>query len=104
MRRRLGGTLDYRATTAQWHADRSSRRPKSGKLAVDTRLRNYVLVRLAGLIAAPDGRAVSGPAVAWKVRRHGRRQDRRWASACGPEQISRRLEVDFLEDKTMHQP
>ena len=24
-----GGNLDYRATTAQWHADRSARRPKT---------------------------------------------------------------------------
>ena len=28
------GGLDYRATTAQWHADRSARRPKPAKLAV----------------------------------------------------------------------
>jgi Helix-turn-helix domain len=27
------GGLDYRATTAQWHADRSARRPKPAKLA-----------------------------------------------------------------------
>jgi len=27
------GGLEYRATTAQWHADRSARRPKSSKLA-----------------------------------------------------------------------
>lgn len=69
-----GGTLDYRATTAQWHADRSARRPKSGKLAVDTRLRDYVQARLAGLIATPDGTAIGGPAVAWKGRRDGRRR------------------------------
>jgi IS30 family transposase len=96
-----GGTLDYRATTAQWHADRSARRPKPGKLAVDKRLRDYVQGRLAGLIATPDGTAIGGPAVPWKGRRHGRRQDRRWALAWSPEQISRRLEVDFPEDKTM---
>ena len=28
-----GGGLEYRATTAQWHADRSLRRPKPAKLA-----------------------------------------------------------------------
>jgi len=28
-----GGDLDYRATTAQWHADRRARRPKLAKLA-----------------------------------------------------------------------
>jgi hypothetical protein len=30
-----GGYLDYRALTAQWHADRRARRPKSAKLAVN---------------------------------------------------------------------
>ena len=29
------GGLDYRATTAQWHAERAARRPKSAKLAVN---------------------------------------------------------------------
>src|SRR4051794_26255245 len=29
------GGLDYRATTAQWHAERAARRPKPAKLAVD---------------------------------------------------------------------
>ena len=35
------GGLDYRATTAQWHADRSARRPKPAKLAVNAALRRY---------------------------------------------------------------
>lgn len=96
-----GGSLDYRATTAQWHADRSARRPKPTKLSVEASLRNYVQSRLAGMITAPDGAAIGGPVVTWKGRRHGRRQDRRWASAWSPEQIARRLEVDFPEDKTM---
>src|SRR5947209_12669851 len=30
-----GGYLDYRALTAQWHADRRARRPKPAKLAVN---------------------------------------------------------------------
>ena len=29
------GTIDYRASTAQWHADRAGRRPKPAKLAID---------------------------------------------------------------------
>ena len=45
-----GGGLDYRATTAQWHADRSARRPKPAKLAVNATLRGYVQDRLAGRI------------------------------------------------------
>jgi IS30 family transposase len=96
-----GGSLDYRATTAQWHADRSAQRPKPTKLSVDASLRDYVQSRLAGMITAPDGAAIGGPVVTWKGRRHGRRQDRRWASAWSPEQIARRLELDFPEDKTM---
>ena len=56
-----GGGLDYRATTAQWHADRSARRPKPAKLAVNVALRHYVRERLAGLVVAPDGAALRGP-------------------------------------------
>ena len=82
------GGLDYRATTAQWHADRAARRPKPVKLAVNLALRTYVQDRLAGVIVTPKGTAVAGPSVSWKGRRHGPRQDRRWASAWSPEQIA----------------
>ena len=37
-----GGRVEYRASTAQWHAERRARRPKLSKLAVDDRLREYV--------------------------------------------------------------
>jgi IS30 family transposase len=96
-----GGGLDYRATTAQWHADRSARRPKPARLAVNVALQHYVQERLAGLVVAPDGAALRGPAVTWKGRRHGRRQNRRWATAWSPEQIARRLPLDFPDDGTM---
>lgn len=39
------GGLEYRATTAQWHAERAGRRPKSAKLAVHAALRDYVQER-----------------------------------------------------------
>jgi IS30 family transposase len=95
------GGLEYRATTAQWHAERSARRPKQAKLALSTALQAYVEERLAGVVVAPGGTPVPGPAVRWKSRRHGPRQDRRWANAWSPQQIARRLPVDFPDDETM---
>jgi len=96
-----GGDLDYRATTAQWHADRAAQRPKAAKLALNVALRTYVQDRLAGMVVAPSGTAVPGPTVSWKGRRHGPRKDRRWASAWSPEQIAHRLRLDFPHDETM---
>jgi IS30 family transposase len=96
-----GGRLEYRATTAQWHADRRARRPKPAKLATNEPLRRYVQERLAGTIRAPDGTSVFGPAVRWIGRRHGRRKDRRWASSWSPEQIAHRLPLDFPDDPSM---
>jgi len=64
-------------------------------------LRTYVQDRLAGLIAAPGGEVIPGPRVAWKGRRHGPRQHRRWARAWSPEQIAERLPLDFPDDPTM---
>ena len=74
------GGLEYRATTAQWHAERSARRPKQAKLVLSTALQAYVEERLAGVVVAPGGTPILGPAVRWKSRRHGPRQDRRWAN------------------------
>ncbi len=96
------GGLEYRATVAQWHAERAARRPKPAKLAANAALRTYVQDRLSGMIAAPSGAAVPGPTVPWKGRRHGPRQDRRWAKAWSPQQIAHRLRLDFPGDATMH--
>jgi IS30 family transposase len=95
------GGFEYRATTAQWHAERRARRPKTAKLAASPELRRYVQDRLAGVIASPDGTPVAGPQVRWIGRRHGRRKDRRWARSWSPEQIAHRLRVDFPDDDSM---
>ena len=96
-----GGGAEYRATVAQWHAERSARRPRATKLAGNPVLRSYVEERLAGVVRTGCGSPFPGPAVSWKGRRHGPRQDRRWAWAWSPEQIARRLAVDFPDDETM---
>ena len=96
-----GGQLEYRAGIAQWKAELQARRPKTAKLVLNDRLREYVQDRLSGQIARPDGELIVGPEVKFKGRRHGRRADRRWARAWSPEQISNRLKVDFPDDETM---
>jgi transposase, IS30 family len=96
-----GGRLDYRASVAQWHCHRRSRRPKPCKLGEHDELRQYVQDRLSGTVTGPDGLPVPGPQTSWKGRNKPRRQDRRWATAWSPEQIARRLPIDFPEDETM---
>ena len=84
------GGFNYRATTAQWHADRRARRPKVAKLAKNEALRTWVQERLAGRVCTPDGLPVAGPHVArWNGRRHGPRKDRRWVKAWSPSSRSR---------------
>jgi IS30 family transposase len=95
------GCLDYRATTAQWHADRRARRPKLAKLAANEALKQYVQDRLSGKVTTTDGQAVAGPETRWIGRRHGRRQHRRWAASWSPEQIANRLRIDFPDDESM---
>jgi len=60
------GGLEYRAHTAQWHADRAARRPKPAKLPTNPVLRSYVQDRLAGNIATPGGRTITGLQVQWR--------------------------------------
>ena len=104
LRRNAGtrsGSLTYRASTAQWHADRRARRPKPAKLAVNAELRRYVQDRLSGAVERPGGGTVNGPDVRWIGRRHGPRKDRRWAKSWSSEQISHRLPLDFPDDASM---
>ena len=96
------GELGYRASVAQWKAEQAAQRPKTAKLAGNERLRDYVQDRLSGSVRHPDGTEVVGPDVpAWQGRNKPRRQDRRWATAWSPEQISHRLRVEFPHDESM---
>ena len=96
-----GGGLDYRATAAQWHAERAARRPKPAKLVTNAALQTYVQDRLPGVVATSGEAAVRGPVVPWKGRGQGRRKNRQWARAWSPEQIAQRLRLDFPGDETM---
>lgn len=91
----------YKASTAQWHAERRARRPKVAKLATNEALRDYVQERLSGVESTPDGRLVGPPGPQWSGRGKPHRADRRWVKAWSPEQISKRLKVDFPDDESM---
>ena len=54
-----GGTLEYRASVAQWKAERVAKRPKPAKLVTNPRLHHYVQDRLAGKIHDADGREIA---------------------------------------------
>jgi IS30 family transposase len=91
----------YRAGVAQWKAQTAARRPKTAKLVTNPRLREYVQTRLSGQLRRPDGTVVAGPPTIWKGLNKPHRDDRRWATAWSPEQISRRLVIDFPDDEDM---
>jgi IS30 family transposase len=87
--------FSYRASTAQWHSERRAARPKVSKLAANAQLLAYVQSKLSGttqdLGRCPD----------WRVRRRDGRWGGQWDGRWSPEQISRRLVVDFPDDESM---
>jgi IS30 family transposase len=94
--------LEYKASIAQWHAERRARRPKTAKLVGNDRLRQYVQDKLSGVVRGADGHFVAGPAAAqWKGRNKPHRGDRAWVTAWSPEQIARRITLDFPDDESM---
>ena len=57
---------------------------------------------LAGTVMAEDETPVPGPNVgSWSGRRHGRRQDRPWATSWSPQQIAHRLRIEYPDDDSM---
>lgn len=93
--------LDYKASIAQWHAERRARRPRVAKLVVNEALRRYVQDRLSGAVVHPDGTALGPDGPAWKGRNKPHRGDRRWVQGWSPEQIANRLPIDFPDDESM---
>jgi IS30 family transposase len=99
-------SFDEREELALLNAQRLSireitRRVERSPSTISRELRRYVQDRLAGAVADARGLPIQGPQVAWKGRRHGRRADRRWGKCWSPQQISRRLPIDFPDDARM---
>ncbi len=97
-----GGQLEYRASVAQWKAEMVARRPKPAKLVIHPQLRHYVQDRLEGKIRDVAGREMAGPRpVPFKGQNTPHRGDRKWVTGWSPEQIARRLQIDFPNDESM---
>ncbi len=64
-------------------------------MVANPRLREYVQDRLAGVVHTPEGEVVGPAGLEWKGRNKPHRKDRRWTQAWSPEQIARRLPIDF---------
>ena len=93
--------LQYKASTAQWHAERRARRPKTAKMATNDRLRQYVQDKLSGAILTADGEIVGPDGPAWDGKNKPHRGDRQWVTAWSPQQIAKRLPLEFPDEPDM---
>ena len=90
--------LDYKASTAQWHAERRARRPKAAKLITNERLRDYVSDRLSGPVRTTGGERLGPEGPTWDGKNKPHRQDREWVTGWSPQQIAKRLPMEFPDD------
>jgi hypothetical protein len=79
----------------------SSSASEGSQAVGNDKLREYVQDRLSGQVKAPDGRPVGPHGPQWKGRNKPHRADRRWTEAWSPEQIAKRLAIDFPDDESM---
>ena len=93
--------MDYRASTAQWHAERRARRPKTAKLITNERLRDYVGNKLSGPVRATGGERLGPEGPTWDGKNKPHRQDREWVTGWSPQQIAKRLPMEFPDDLSM---
>ena len=97
-----GGKLEYRASVAQWKAERVAKRSKPAKLVTYPRLHSYVQDRLEGKIHDANGREIVGPPRVPFIRRNkAHRGYRNWVNDWSPEQIANRLQFDFPDDESV---
>lgn len=93
--------LDYKASTAQWHAERRARRPKTAKLIMNDGLRDYVNDKLSGHVNSGGGERLGPAGPIWDGKNKPHREDREWVRGWSPQQIAKRLPVEFPDDPTM---
>ena len=92
------GGFSYRASAAQWHAERRACRHKVAKLVLNPRLHEYVQARLSG--ECEDLPPPLQAARAIRSRRRRRPMPAK-ASCWSPQQIANRLPVEFPDDESM---
>jgi IS30 family transposase len=93
--------LDDKASTAQWHAERRARRPKTAKLITNARLRDYVNDKLSGHVKSVGGERLGPVGPVWDGKNTPRREDRAWVTPWSPQQIAKRLPVASPDDSPM---